>query len=179
MRFFLHGIIFISVAAFPIWPSVYAAENTAVANSVRTIVNGIVSYTRWPGLSNRLPRLCIFSSSSYADALSSPSSEAAQQNYTAVPVNNIALVASAHCDGFYFGRETPQQQMQLLEQLSPHPLLLIAENNPECLIGSAFCLNIKPGQVSFSVNLDSLTRSGIRVSPDVLMLARERNNHHE
>ncbi|HDG1706654.1 TPA: YfiR family protein, partial [Kluyvera ascorbata] len=40
-----------------------------------------------------------------------------------------------------------------------------------------FCLVIDGGQVRFSVNLDALSRSGVRVHPDVLMLAR--NKKHE
>ncbi|HII3200232.1 TPA: YfiR family protein, partial [Enterobacter kobei] len=54
--------------------------------------------------------------------------------------------------------------------------LLISEQNPECVIGSAFCLIIERGQVRFSVNLDALSRSGVRVNPDVLMLARNKQH---
>ncbi|MDI5536239.1 YfiR/HmsC family protein, partial [Salmonella enterica subsp. enterica serovar Montevideo] len=39
-------------------------------------------------------------------------------------------------------------------------LLLIAEQNTECIIGSAFCLIINNDEVKFSVNLDSLSHSG-------------------
>ncbi|HFD6702485.1 TPA: YfiR family protein, partial [Salmonella enterica] len=44
-------------------------------------------------------------------------------------------------------------------------------------IGSAFCLIINNDEVKFSVNLDSLAHSGVRVNPEVLMLAR--NQKHE
>ncbi|RVR11094.1 YfiR family protein, partial [Enterobacter hormaechei] len=61
--------------------------------------------------------------------------------------------------------------------LQGQALLLMSEQNPECVIGSAFCLIIEHNQVRFSVNLDALARSGVRVNPDVLMLAR--NKKHE
>lgn len=41
----------------------------------------------------------------------------------------------------------------------------------------AFCLIINNDEVKFSVNLDSLSHSGVRVNPEVLMLAR--NQKHE
>ncbi|EOI7245511.1 YfiR family protein, partial [Salmonella enterica subsp. enterica serovar Anatum] len=51
------------------------------------------------------------------------------------------------------------------------------EQNTECIMGSAFCLIINNDEVKFSVNLDSLSHSGVRVNPEVLMLAR--NQKHE
>ncbi|MCK2827228.1 YfiR family protein, partial [Escherichia coli] len=53
---------------------------------------------------------------------------------------------------------------------------LIAEQNTECIIGSAFCLIIHNNDVRFAVNLDALSRSGVKVNPDVLMLARKKND---
>ncbi|EOB2354640.1 TPA: YfiR family protein, partial [Escherichia coli] len=50
------------------------------------------------------------------------------------------------------------------------------EQNTECIIGSAFCLIIHNNDVRFAVNLDALSRSGVKVNPDVLMLARKKND---
>lgn len=78
------------------------------------------------------------------------------------------------CNGFYFGNESPTFQMELTEQYPSKALLLIAEQNTECIIGSAFCLIIHNNDVRFAVNLDALSRSGVKVNPDVLMLARKK-----
>ncbi|MCD3081361.1 3-deoxy-7-phosphoheptulonate synthase [Salmonella enterica subsp. enterica serovar Enteritidis] len=83
----------------------------------------------------------------------------------------------ARCDGFYFGNESPAYQVELTRHYPVNALLLIAEQNTECIIGSAFCLIINNDEVKFSVNLDSLSHSGVRVNPEVLMLAR--NQKHE
>ncbi|EMU6085238.1 TPA: YfiR family protein, partial [Escherichia coli] len=80
------------------------------------------------------------------------------------------------CNGFYFGNESPTFQMELTEQYPSKALLLIAEQNTECIIGSAFCLIIHNNDVRFAVNLDALSRSGVKVNPDVLMLARKKND---
>ena len=53
---------------------------------------------------------------------------------------------------FYFGNESPTFQMELTEQYPSKALLLIAEQNTECIIGSAFCLIIHNNDVRFAVN---------------------------
>lgn len=78
---------------------------------------------------------------------------------------------------FYFGNESPAYQVELTRHYPVNALLLIAEQNTECIMGSAFCLIINNDEVKFSVNLDSLSHSGVRVNPEVLMLAR--NQKHE
>ncbi|MGS9668625.1 YfiR/HmsC family protein, partial [Salmonella enterica subsp. enterica serovar Infantis] len=49
---------------------------------------------------------------------------------------------------------------------------LIADPSTECIMGRAFCLIINNYEVKFSVKLVSLSHCGVRVNPDVLMLAR-------
>ena len=143
--------------------------------SVRSIVSGIVSYTRWPALSGQ-PKLCVYASSRYVQALSSEKGQNPLP-YTPVIVRNDQEALSATCDAIYFGTESPASQLELIGQYQGRALLLISEQNPECVIGSAFCLIINDNRVKFSVNLDALSRSGVRVNPDVLMLAR--NTKHE
>lgn len=142
--------------------------------SVRSIVSGIVSYTRWPAPSGH-PTLCIFASSHYVEALSSEGPDALP--YSPVIIHDDGEALSAECDALYFGSESPTHQLELSQAFQARPLLLIAEQNSQCLIGSAFCLIIDSARVRFSVNLDVLSRSGVRVNPDVLMLAR--NTKHE
>jgi hypothetical protein len=155
-----------------------SAADSDIASRVRTIVSGIVSYTRWPQ-QQAMPKLCIFSTSLYSSTLAreSRSNDAVPYHPQLVHSSDEALLSE--CDGIYFGKESPQQQLQLIEKYKSRPLLLIAEQNSQCTIGSSFCMNINSDRVSFSVNLDSLARSGVRVSPDVLLLARTRNNNHE
>jgi hypothetical protein len=148
---------------------------TETDKSVRSIVSGIVSYTRWPALSGQ-PKLCIYATSRYAQALSREDGHS-ELPYTPVIVRNDQEALAATCDAIYFGTESPAQQLELISQYQGRALLLISEQNPECVIGSAFCLIIEDDRVRFSVNLDALSRSGVRVNPDVLMLAR--NSKHE
>ncbi|WP_368543706.1 YfiR family protein [Enterobacter soli] len=160
---------------FLIAGSVTAGALTETDKSVRSIVSGIVSYTRWPALSGP-PKLCIFATSRFTQALGSEDAQP-PLTYTPVIVHNHQEALSATCDAIYFGAESPANQLELISKFQGKPLLLIAEQNPECVIGSAFCLIIENQRVRFSANLDALSRSGVRVNPDVLMLAR--NTKHE
>ncbi|WP_234293130.1 YfiR family protein, partial [Klebsiella aerogenes] len=69
----------------------------------------------------------------------------------------------------------PQKHHYTLNQ-QVGSITLIAEQNTDCSFGSAFCLLINDDRVRFSVNLDVLTHSGVRVNPDVLMLARKKSH---
>lgn len=151
-----------------------AAAQTSTGKSVRAIVSGIVSYTRWPSLSGQ-PKLCIFASSRYTQALSESGS--VPLPYNPLIVHSATEALNGTCDAIYFGNESPASQLELITRYQGRALLLIAEQNPECVIGSAFCLIINEDAVRFSLNLDALSRSGVRVNPEVLMLAR--NKKHE
>lgn len=152
---------------------VHAQDFPDVAKNVRAMVSGIVSYTHWPALSGP-PRLCIFSSSRFASVLEDSSD--IPLPYQPVIIHTAQEALTAHCDGVYFGSESPSAQVELTNNYPSKALLLIAEQNDECIIGSAFCLIINNNDVRFAVNLDSLSRSGVRVNPDVLMLARNKKH---
>lgn len=134
------------------------------------IVSGIISFTHWNGL-NTPPELCVFTS---AHHLSLPEKSASvTATFTTVYLTGVGDLAKHRCDAIYFGDETPQQQVDLIRQFKGRGVLTFAENNAECTLGAAFCLIFQPGHTHFAVNLDSLARSGVRVSPDVLLLSRE------
>ncbi|WP_170123708.1 YfiR family protein [Mangrovibacter plantisponsor] len=135
------------------------------------MVYGIVSYTRWPSLAGR-PRMCFSHSTPYLGELTS-ANDAANMPYQPVVLTEINNSTATQCDGIYFGQESAQTQQAIIQQLPAGARLFISENNPQCVTGSAFCLAITSDSVKFSVNLDSLTRSGVHVSPDVLLLARK------
>lgn len=152
---------------------VFAQTTPETAKNVRAMVSGIVSYTRWPALDGP-PRLCIFSSSRFVSALAD--NHDASLPYQPVIINSAQEALNTRCDGFYFGSESPSLQVDLANKHRSKALLLIAEQNARCIIGSAFCLMINNNEVRFAVNLDSLAHSGVRISPDVLMLARNKKH---
>lgn len=168
-RNYTRQILLLILLMYSLTP-LFAQRVQEPSRMVRAIVSGIVSYTTWPALTGQ-PRLCIFSSSHYAGILSG--ADGASLPYVPVIVSNDSEALGARCDGFYFGTESPAFQKTLVQNMQPRALLLMTEQDPQCLGTSAFCLLIQPQRVSFMTNLDALSRSGIRVNPDVLMLARK------
>lgn len=152
-------LLFISHAAF-------ATQKDDKANR---IVSGIMSFTHWPGLS-AAPQLCVLNSAKH---LTLPQNgRPTATSFSVVYLTSENDLATYHCDAVYFGDQSPSQQVELSQQFQGKAVLTLAENNAECTVGAAFCLIFKSDHTLFSVNLDSLTRSGVRVSPDVLLLSR-------
>lgn len=139
---------------------------------------------RWWGSLNAFFSPTVLTADYPADGSTNSSrfSTALQENaatslpYLPVIIHTQQEAMISGCNGFYFGNESPTFQMELTEQYPSKALLLIAEQNTECIIGSAFCLIIHNNDVRFAVNLDALSRSGVKVNPDVLMLARKKND---
>ena len=77
------------------------------------------------------------------------------------------------CDVVYSGDITESERVILRNDLAGHPVLTISEHDPSCSDSNAFCLVVHGTVVSFSVNLDSIARSGVRVDPHVLLLGRQ------
>ena len=87
---------------------------TETDKSVRSIVSGIVSYTRWPSLSGQ-PKLCIYATSHYTHALSGDEGHN-ELPYTPAIVHNDREALAATCDAIYFGSESPAKQLELISQ---------------------------------------------------------------
>lgn len=169
-------LILLSAASLPLrGEAPPAAADPALAAEVRQTVAGIISYTRWPHLKGP-PRLCVFRSATYAAALDGI--DAGPDLWQTIPVADVNQALAEQCDALYFGQESQRQQLEAIGAYLPRPLLTIAEQSADCTAGSAFCLKFTDNRVGFSVNLDSLSRSGVRVHPDVLMLASAGSNRH-
>ncbi|PHM40761.1 hypothetical protein Xszus_00434 [Xenorhabdus szentirmaii] len=140
--------------------------------NVIRVVSGIISYTHWPVTRTTL-RLCLVPPSDYINVLTHLNmiSDHTELQIETLDFNIEQLIEK--CDVIYYGQVDPQLQQQVISQKNNKPLLTIAENNPRCEIGSAFCLNIDSTQATFSLNFDILARSGVRVHPNVLQLARK------
>lgn len=152
-------------------PEAAVAPNARDAN-VRQVVLGIISFTRWPTAPAKV-RLCVVGNTDYArDLLAGPlPSIGAPVEATRVLVTEPAI--GSLCDALYLGTVSDAERRQLLANLSGHPVLTISERNDSCTLGVMFCLNVDPERVTFDINLDIVARSGVRVHPNVLKLARK------
>lgn len=149
------------------------AAHADIGTQIVRFVSGVAGYARWPNASDTY-RLCIAGESAYLRNAPARLSRIGDRVW---PVREIALDEAdptAGCDLLYLGALSIAQKRQLLAETGGRPILTISEDNPECADASMFCLAIRDGNISLLANLDSISRSGIRIDPKVLQLARRR-----
>ena len=140
--------------------------------NVRQVVLGIISFTRWPTPPAKV-RLCVVGNTDYSrDLLAGPQSGGAQP-VEAQRISGTEPAIGSLCDALYLGALPDTERRQVLANLAGHPVLTISERNDSCTLGTMFCLNVDADRVTFDINLDTVARSGVRVHPNVLKLARK------
>lgn len=140
--------------------------------AVRRAVAGIVSYSRWPVPLSSV-RLCVTGDT----RLWRIGSDVEPQQFTPpIATSNLAAdepAPAAMCDALYLGGLSDNERRKLFGRIEGRPVLTIAEQDPTCTSGAMFCMNVVDARVTFDINLDSVSRSGVRVSPKVLELAHK------
>jgi hypothetical protein len=136
------------------------------------VVRDIVSYARWPTPPDVF-RLCVVGQTNYASGLfqSGPPIDGVQLHAQRMTISDNQLGVA--CDVVYSGFLTQTERTILRNDLAGHSVLTISEHDPSCSDSNAFCLAVHGTIVSFSVNLDSIARGGVRVDPHVLLLGRQ------
>jgi len=149
-----------------------AQEREQASLAVTRTVLGILSFVRWPWPSEQLT-LCVAGEVRFASLLTD---DLRQSNGQALRVQRYASddALPLDCNVLYLGKLPTATQQALFARFLGRPTLLISEADDECALGNMFCLAVANRQVNFKVNLDSLSRSAVRVHPNVLKLARER-----
>lgn len=144
------------------------ASRPAIANTVA----GIVSYTRWPA-DLRSVRLCTLGQGRGVDELLTSADLGSAQLSVPVHALSDASVALDDCNAIYVGTFAPEAARRVLQQTGGRPVLMIGEGPEFCTDGGMFCLQPGTAVVGFAVNLDAVARSGLKVNPRVLRMARQ------
>ncbi|WP_175228395.1 YfiR family protein [Paraburkholderia humisilvae] len=142
--------------------------------AVRQVVLGIISFTRWPQPRPQV-RLCIVGDTGFTLNSAEPSASSSPPVVAARQASASDPTIGATCDALYMGALSDAERKQVDASRAGHPILTISENDPTCTLGAMFCLSTSKNRVTFDMNLDSVARSGVRVSPQVLELARKRS----
>lgn len=150
-----------------------AASTSAAqsSESVEQVVFGILSYSRWPSENGTLD-VCIVGPTDHADRIGQSTSTVNGRPLRVVrkAVSDAGL--GTDCDVAYLGNIDETGRTQVFSAIGSRPVLTISENDASCSVKSMFCLHVRNARVTFEINLDSVARSGIRVHPNVLKLAR-------
>jgi hypothetical protein len=152
-------------------PEKAPAATESGRSALTIVVAGIVSYTRWPA-EVRSVRLCTLGQGRGVDDLLASGDIGSTQ--LSVPVRAAGDVADAlnGCDIVYVGTLATDAARSLLQKTVGRPVLMIGEGQEFCTDGGMFCLQPGAAAVGFAANLDAVARSGLRINPRVLGIAR-------
>jgi len=141
--------------------------------STAAIVAGILNYTAWPGPGRNL-NICITLSGRDGKELA----QQLEQGKSRHPIVLTRIEANAalpdSCDLIFFDGWSGSASRQALRKLDHKPVLTIGFEAEFCTDGGLFCLSKAGSSTRFEVNLDAVTRSGLRVNAQVLRLAKPR-----
>ncbi|WP_298830377.1 YfiR family protein [uncultured Piscinibacter sp.] len=149
-----------------------SAPAAAPRASVAVVVAGIISYTRWPADVAAI-RLCTVGRGPGIDELLLRAAEigSVQRPVVVRPAVNAAE-AGSECDAVYVAGVDAAAGRQLLRSMAGQPVLMLGEGAEFCSDGGMFCLEPAAVSIRFNANLDAIARSGLRVNPLVLRIAR-------
>jgi hypothetical protein len=152
-------------------PQAPAAAGTS-RGALVTVVAGIVAYTRWPAESASI-RLCTIGQGRSVDDLMHSDELGSAQRSVSVRMASSPAEALNECDVIFLGRVNIRVSRELLQRSVGRPVLMLGEGAEFCSDGGMFCLEPAAAPVKFQANLDAIARSGLRVNPLVLRIARQ------
>ena len=160
-----------ALAPCAVWAQTGAAADARRPAEVAQVLFGIISYVRWP-VARQEVRVCMLGAPRYgASIVDTPASSLGQRIRVKLPV---MASAASECDVIYMGSLPEGEREHLLAQIIGKPILSVAEPGTSCAVGTMFCLRLTEAQIGFDVNLDAIARSGLRVHPNALQIARRK-----
>jgi YfiR/HmsC-like len=152
-------------------PQTPAAAGTG-RGALVTVVAGIVAYTRWPDEIASI-RLCTMGQGRGVDDLLRGAELGSAQRSVSVRAANNPAEPWKECDAIFVGHVDAGVSRALLQRSLGRPVLMLGEGAEFCSDGGMFCLEPAVTPVKFRANLDAIARSGLRVNPLVLRIARQ------
>lgn len=169
----LLAVLCVALLAAPraAWAQGGGAADAKRAADVAQVLFGIVSYVRWP-VSRPEVRVCKVGATRLDAAIvDTPASSAGQRIRVRL---QPATGSVSECDVVYLGSLPDSERELLLAQVIGKPILSVSEPGTPCPVGTMFCLRLLDAQIGFDVNLDAIARSGLRVHPNALQIARRK-----
>ena len=146
-----------------------APGESAYAGAVARTVKAIIDYTRWPERHDPLV-LCVAGPAQHAAQLGSIRLADGRR----IERRNVAASAAAigGCQVLYVGQVPLATQRQLNAAVRGKGVLTIAEADPGNASEAVVALTYQPRSLSFRLNIDAISRSGLRIDPRVLRISQ-------
>lgn len=148
----------------------YSDVRDREAVGVARMVGNILEYTRWPEAPETLG-LCVAGSTTYGsrlDTVSLPDGVPVERRFLAPD----AIEVPADCHALYLGNLELAEMRRWTAMVRGAPVVTIAEHDLTCASDAMFCLVFLPDALAFEMNIDAVSRAGVRVDPRVLRLSR-------
>lgn len=151
---------------------VVPAGASPYAGAVARTVKGIMEFARWPERHDPLV-LCVAGPARHGAQLGGWRMADGRQ----VQRRNVAASTAAlgGCDVLYLGQLTVPVQRQLTAAVRGRGVLTIAEADPNNTSEVMFAFTYQPNSLSFRLNIDAVSRSGLKIDPRVLRVAKGGN----
>jgi hypothetical protein len=172
----LRAAVFLSIAGIfiMVWASIVVAEEPSEPQVKAAFVYNFTKFVQWPN--HILPpgepqlSLCVFGSDPLADALESLKGKSASGRQ--LSVRRITGVEDAgRCQIVYVGRSERDQARNILKGIKAG-ILTIGDMNQFTSSGGIINFVIVENRVSFEINIDAAERSGLKISSQLLKLAK-------
>lgn len=144
------------------------AESVAAASdsrpSLSQTVGAIVAYTRWPQASASRT-LCQLGSTAHGSELRQVGRSI---EHRMLPSGTTGF---AGCDILYIGQISAEQKREATTPAKVRGVLTIEETNAKCVGRAMVCVRFTGSKHQFDLNLDSIARSGLQISPRILRMS--------
>ena len=136
------------------------------------IIFSVIEYTRWPA-ADKPALLCVTSGGARgAEVVRALRGKPQPQRLEAREIESNRSPPAA-CDVVLYEGWDPATQRKLLAAQADRPVMSIGFGSDFCSDGGILCLTLNSAaDRQFEVNLDAVARSGLRINPRVLQLAR-------
>lgn len=137
--------------------------------AVHRTVEAILDFTRWPRRTSPV-RLCVVGPARHAGRLDAVLLSDGRT------VSHVRLEPSAdltgQCDALYIAPMPLPALRRVTTRVRGAGLVTIAEDDPGCRGEAMFCLLTGPTSMSFELNIDAVSRSGVSLDPRVLRMSK-------
>ncbi|HEY4065376.1 MAG TPA: YfiR family protein [Burkholderiaceae bacterium] len=157
------------------------ARSAVASDELIGILAGIVHYTRWPE-TPALLHVCVDTRDELASGAGARRLADALATLGPAPVSiesrrlETGAASLSDCQALYVSDLAPAAWQRLLKELVNRPVLTIGYGEEFCSWGGQFCLErAAPGTTTdlrIRANLDAISRSGLRVNPQLLRLTQ-------
>ena len=144
------------------------SAEAAVQRAVSQRVLALIGYTRWP-VAHDAYRICIVGNRQHTALLQEEGIEGAGGYRLLFRLYSELEPPIDDCEVLYLGAMPRERGESILKLWQGKPVLTIGEEE-DCSGSLMFCLAVRRDSVNMLLNLDTVSRAGVRVNANVLKL---------